>query len=93
MVFDDTHSPKYQKFKVDQLPEIYLPEPVDYQLLLSYYKLRYGFTVQLIKRRSDQSVDSAIVCPRCSAHHSNLYNNNGANRQFLFKICNERLTC
>lgn len=90
MAFDDTHSPKYQKFKVDRLPEIYRPEPVDYQFLLAYYKLRYCFTVEPIRRRSEQSVDSAIVCPRCGTPHSYLYNNNGVKGQFLCKICNER---
>ncbi|SHI28654.1 hypothetical protein SAMN02745944_06086, partial [Clostridium magnum DSM 2767] len=29
--FEDSHSPEYQKFKVDKLPKIFNPEPVDYQ--------------------------------------------------------------
>lgn len=33
--FDDLHSPEYQKFKVDKLPKIFIPETVDYQLLLT----------------------------------------------------------
>ena len=32
--FDDSHSPKYQKFKVDELPKILHYEPWDYRLLL-----------------------------------------------------------
>lgn len=40
--FDDSHSPEYQKFKVDKLPKIFIAEPIDYQLLLAYYKHKYG---------------------------------------------------
>lgn len=36
--YEDSHSPEYQKFKVNKLPKIFNPEPVDYQLLLAYYK-------------------------------------------------------
>ena len=38
MVFDDSNSPEYQKFKVDKLPTILKFEKVDYKLLLAYYK-------------------------------------------------------
>ena len=34
--FDDSHSPKYQKFKIDELPKILHYEPWDYRLLLPY---------------------------------------------------------
>ena len=40
--FDDSHSPKYQKFKTDILPNVIYFEKVEYQRLLEYYKLRYG---------------------------------------------------
>jgi len=30
--FDDSHSPEYQKFKVDKLPKRFNPDPIDYQL-------------------------------------------------------------
>lgn len=36
--FDDSHSPKYQKFKTDILPVIIHYEIVDYNLLIQYYK-------------------------------------------------------
>lgn len=46
--FDDSHSPEYQKFKVDKLPKIFIPETVDYHLLLAYYQYRYGESVKPI---------------------------------------------
>jgi hypothetical protein len=65
--FDDSHSPEYQKFKVDKLPKIFIPETVDYQLLLAYYQYKYGKTVKPVKHRSDNSIPETIVCPRCGA--------------------------
>jgi hypothetical protein len=68
--FEDSHSPEYQKFKVDKLPKIFKPEPVDYQLLLAYYKHKYGKTVKPVNRRcEDSAVPEATVCPRCGAPH------------------------
>ena len=88
--FDDSHSPKYQKFKVDKLPKIFISDPIDYQLLLAYYQHKYGVTVKPIKRRSDNSIPETVVCPRCGAPHQYLYKNNGSKGQYLCKVCNER---
>ncbi len=89
--YDDSHSPAYQKFKIDKLPKIFNPEPVDYQLFLAYLKHKYGETVNPIKRRSESSaVPESIVCPRCGAPHQYLYKNNGSKGQFLCKVCDER---
>lgn len=41
--FEDSHSPAYQKFKVNKLPKIFNPEPVDNQLLFAYYKHKYKY--------------------------------------------------
>jgi transposase-like protein/DNA-directed RNA polymerase subunit RPC12/RpoP len=90
MAFDDSNSPEYQKFKVDKLPKIFVPEPIDYQFLLAYYKYRYGKTVNPIKHRSDNPVPESTVCPRCGAPHQYIYKNNGSKGQYLCKICNER---
>ena len=38
MIFNDSNSPEYQKFKIDKLPTILKFEKVDYMLLLAYYK-------------------------------------------------------
>ena len=52
MVFDDSNSPEYQKFKVDKLPTILKFEKVDYKLLLAYYKHKYNKDVKPVKRRN-----------------------------------------
>lgn len=41
--FDDSHSPEYQKFKVDKLPTVYTPATFDYQLYIAYINHRYGY--------------------------------------------------
>lgn len=51
--FDDSHSPKYQKFKTDILPNVIYYEKVEYQWLLENYKLRYGKVVKPVNRRSE----------------------------------------
>ena len=88
--FDDSHSPEYQKFKVDKLPKIFNPDPIDYQLLLGYYLHKYGKTVKPVSRRSEKSiVPETTVCPRCGAPHEYIYKNNGSKGQYQCKICGE----
>lgn len=88
--FDDSHSPEYQKFKVDKLPKVFNPEPIDYKLLLAYYKHRYGKTIKPINRRSEKSaILETVVCPRCGATHQYIYKNNGSKGQYFCKICDE----
>lgn len=90
MAFDDSNSPEYQKFKVDRLPKIFIPEPVDYQLLLAYYQHKYNKTIKPIKHRSQNAIAENILCPRCGAPNHYIYKNNGAKGQYLCKICGER---
>ena len=46
--FDDTHSPKYQKLKVDELPKIiYRKQDWQWQDLIKYYELRYNRLLSL----------------------------------------------
>ena len=40
--FEDSNSPKYNKFKLDKLPTIIHFEKVDYEFLLAYYKHKYN---------------------------------------------------
>ena len=88
--FEDSNSPKYQKFKVDKLPKIFNPDPVDYQLLLAYYKHKYNKVVTPVKRRSESAVvPEAILCPRCVAPHQYIYKNNGSKGQYQCKVCGE----
>src|SRR5659263_717938 len=88
--FEDSHSPEYQKFKVDKLPKIFNPDPVDYQLLLAYYEHKYNKIVTPVKRRSESApIPKATVCPRCGAPHPYIYKNNGSKGQYQCKVCGE----
>ena len=61
--FDDSHSPKYQKFKVDELPRIRTFIKQDWQFLLEYYLWRYGKPLKPVRRRNGKSVPEDILCP------------------------------
>ena len=88
MIFDDSNSPEYQKFKIDKLPTILKFEKVDYKLLLAYYKHKYNKTVKPIQRRNGKSIPEKIKCPKCGAPHEYIYDNNGNKGQYKCKICN-----
>lgn len=85
--FDDSHSPKYQKFKTDVLPKVIHYETVEYQWLLEYYKQRYGKIIKPITRRSDPDIPEDCTCPHCNAPMPYLYKNNGSKGQICCKIC------
>ena len=66
--FDDSHSPKYQKFKVDQLPKIvYHHQDWDWKDLNSYYTWKYGKPVTPVRRRSGCDIPEDCTCPFCKA--------------------------
>lgn len=88
--FDDSHSPEYQKFKVDKPPKIFIADLIDYQFLIAYYKYKYGKTLGPIKPKSQDLCPDNIKCPRCNAPHLYIYRNNGSKGQYLCKVCNER---
>ena len=54
--FDDSHSPKYQKFKIDQLPVIKTFIKQAWQFLLEYYQWKYGKTLKPVQRRNGTSI-------------------------------------
>lgn len=86
--FDDSHSPKYQKFKVDLLPKIvFHQQEWDWQDLNLYYAWKYGKTVKPVKRRSACDIPEDCTCPSCKAPQPFLYRNNGAKGQLMCKIC------
>ena len=87
VAFDDSNSPKYQKFKVDKLPKIIKFEKVDYILLLAYYKHRYNKLVKPVNRRNGKSIPKETICPKCDAPHEYIYDNNGSKGQYLCKVC------
>ena len=52
--FDDSHSPKYQKFKVDALPKVQIfQQEWDWRLLIPYFDHRYGVKIKPVSRRKE----------------------------------------
>ena len=93
--FDDSHSPKYQKLKVDELPLILNVEPWDYHDFMDYLQWRYKDDYKPIKpiyRRTECDIDDDCICPRCNAPKPYLYRNNGAKGQLMCKICHTKFS-
>ena len=91
--FDDSHSPKYQKFKIDELPLITdFRQDWTYKELIPYYEKRYGKKIRPISRRSECDIPDSCTCPRCDAPKPFLYKNNGSKGQLLCKICDARFS-
>ena len=87
--FDDSHSPEYQKFKVDQPPIIIKSDTYDYKELINYFQKRYNKLIKPIRIRegSKRNVPIHTTCPRCGAPHNYLYDNNGGNGQYQCSVC------
>lgn len=85
--FDDSHSPKYQKFKIDQLPKIIHYETWDYKDYIPYLEWKYGKKVKPVNRRSKCDIHDDCTCPRCNAPKPFLYKNNGSKGQIRCKVC------
>lgn len=88
-VYDDSHSPKYQRYKIDKLPVILPFYKQDWQFLLKYYQYKYGKTIKPVQRRAGNSIPETTVCPVCGAPHLYIYDNNGGNGQFQCKVCGQ----
>ena len=84
---DDSHSPKYQKFKVDRPPKILYYEKWDYRDYIPYLEWRYGKKIKPVARRKECGIPDDCACPRCNAPKPYLYKNNGAKGQILCKVC------
>ena len=86
--FDDSHSPKYQKFKTDRLPVVICrQQDWNWKDLQGYYAARYGKEVPPVKRRSKCDIPESAKCPQCGAPMPFLYKNNGSKGQLLCKVC------
>jgi len=91
--FDDSRSPKYQKFKTDILPRFqYLNDDWDWKSLIECFQKHYGKTVKPIKRRSDCDIPADTSCPHCGAPMEYLYKNNGAKGQLCCSVCGTRFS-
>lgn len=86
----DITSPKYCKFTVDRLPVIKQPEKFDYKQLLSEYRSKHGKDLKPVKSRLKNPVPADVVCHRCGAPHSYLYDNTGGRGQLWCKVCGLR---
>lgn len=88
--FDDSHSPKYQKYKVDELPRIIsFAHDWDWKDLISYYKKRYDKTLKPVFRHNGKcTVPESCTCPQCQAPFQYLSWNDGKKRsQLRCKVC------
>ena len=90
--FDDSHSPKYQKFKIDQLPIVKPFIKQDWLFLLKYYKWKYGKELKPIQRKNGKNIPEDTICPLCGAPHHYIYDNNGGNGQYQCKVCGQTFT-
>ena len=79
--FDDSHSPKYQKYKIDELPLITdFRQDWTYKELIPHFEKRYKKKIRPIKRRSECDIPDDCSCPRCQAPKQYLYKNSSPSR-------------
>lgn len=92
--FDDSHSPKYQKFKVDQLPRIIsYQQDWTWEDLIPYYKERYRKELKPVFRRVTCDIPDNCTCPVCKAPVDYLAWNNGKSKtQITCKVCQTRFS-
>ena len=88
--YDDTdsHSPKHQKFKVDELPRVKIHQHEwDWRLIIPYMEWRYQTKIKPIARRKPCDIPDDCQCPFCGAPKPYLYRNNGKAGQLKCKVC------
>lgn len=84
---DSLFSPKYNKLKVDRLPKLFIPEKLDYKVLLEKYFEQHNKPLKPIHHRGKNIVPDDVCCPRCNAPHNYIYDNTGGRGQFFCKVC------
>ena len=87
--YDDSKSPAYQKFKIDELPRI-----ISYEQnwkcndLITYYEQRYGKTIKPTFRRVECDIPDDCSCHICNAPKPYLTWNDGKKKsQIRCKVC------
>lgn len=83
----DSRSPQYRQMTVDKPPLVKIPEKLDYRLLIKRYECDNGKPLKPVNSRSENPIPKEVVCPRCGAPHSYLYDNTGGRGQFWCKVC------
>ena len=84
---DSLFSPKYNKLKVDRLPKLFIPQKLDYKVLLEKYFEQHNKPLKPIHHRGNNPVPNDVHCPRCNAPHNYIYDNTGGRGQFFCKVC------
>ena len=74
--FDHSHSPNYQKFKIDKLPIIKPYIRQDWQFLLEYYQWKYSKPGEPVQRHNGKSILEDTFSPLCGAFYHFIYDNN-----------------
>ena len=87
--FEEPVNKPYRKLQVDAIPIIEVPEKLSYTALSDEYFQKYGKHLKPVKhhKNSKSRVPNTLVCPRCGAPHSYLYDNNGGRGQYKCKVC------
>lgn len=90
--FDDSHSPKYQKFAIDKLPKIIShKQEWNWKDLINYYEQRYHKTIKPVFRHGECNVPNHYRCLSCDAPFQYLMWNDGKKqKQLLCKVCQSR---
>ena len=90
--FDDSHSPKYQKFKIDKLPKIIShKQEWNWCDLINYYEQRYHQTIKPVFRHGECDIPEDYRCLSCDAPFQYLSWNNGKKKtQLICKVCQSR---
>ncbi len=86
---DDSKSPAYQKFKIDELPRIISYEQ-DWKWndLITYYEQRYSKTIKPTFRRVECDIPDDCTCPVCNAPKPYIAWNDGKKKsQIRCKVC------
>lgn len=87
--YDDSKSPAYQKFKIDELPRIISYEQ-DWKWndLITYYEQRYSKTIKPTFRRVECDIPDDCTCSVCNAPKPYIAWNDGKKKsQIRCKVC------
>lgn len=85
---DEPVKKEYRKLQVDKMPIFEIPEKLDYKVLLHNYFESHKKELTPVKPRKNKTVvPKEVRCPKCSAPHQYLYENNGGRGQYLCKVC------
>ena len=85
-LFDDSHSPKYNKFTTNKLPTLIVrKQDWDFKDLIKYCNQRYNYVLKPVKKRSVSNIDNDCTCPCCGAPEPYLYRNNCSKGQLVWQ--------